>query len=65
MVEITGKGIIKTYNKHNRFEHIDHLWNVYHTLQNKEVPNVDSLAASFDATTVLSLWGITKPPHGE
>ena len=64
-MEIAGKGIIKTYNKPNRFKRIDHLRNVYHILQNKKVPNVDSLAASFDTTAVLSPRGITKLPHGE
>ena len=64
MVEIAGKGIIKTYNKPDRFKCIDHLWNIYHILQNK-VLNVDLLAASFNTTTVLSPWGITKLPHGE
>ena len=64
-MEIVGKGIIKTYGKHDRFKRIDHLRNVYRILENKKVRHVDSLAASFDTTAVLSLRGITKLPCDE
>jgi hypothetical protein len=62
MVEIAGKGIIRTYNKHDRFKRINHLRNVYHTLQNKKVPNVDSLAASFDTTAPFPRGGPPSCP---
>ena len=64
-MEIAGKGIIKTYNKHDRIKRIEHLRNIYHILQNKKVPNVDSLATSFETTAVLTPRGIIKPPQGE
>ena len=64
-MEIAGKRIIKTYDGRNRLKCIEHLQNVYHALQNKQVPNVDSLTTSSDATAVLSPRGIAKPPRGE
>jgi hypothetical protein len=65
-VEIAGKGIIKTYNQDDRFIRIDHLRKVYQTLQNKNVPNVDSLTAAVDQTTaILFPRGNTDPPHSE
>ena len=62
-----GKGIIKTYTQDDKFKRIDHLRNVYHTLQNKNVPNVDWLmtASVGDATAVLLSRGNADPPHSE
>ena len=51
-------------NKFN-LNRIFHLKNVYHLLQNENVPFVDRLLATFDTTAVLSPRGINRPPEDE
>ena len=50
-------GILKAYTMDNKFNlnRIFHLKNVYHLLQNENVPFVDRLLTTFNTTTVLSL----------
>jgi hypothetical protein len=42
-----------------------HLQSIYAHLEERKVPNVDSLVYQYDTTFVLSPRGITKPPKTE
>ncbi|KAN0080641.1 hypothetical protein V8E54_003845 [Elaphomyces granulatus] len=64
-VEIAGRCIVKVYTSKDKYERLAYLQKVYNLLEDKAVPNVDTLVHISDTTIVLSPRGVAQLPRTE